>query len=123
MRYFPLLLGAAFLLLVLFSAAQLADGSVQPHPSLGRTGSVLALLTVAAFGASLVGRALPARVSPRTTQSLRIAAFAGLAALLLRAGFDAAAFSVGDRVVLLFLGGLIALLAVLLVYWLVRDSA
>lgn len=95
MRYFPLLLGAVFLLLVLFSAAQLIDGTVEPHPSLGRAGSVLALLTVAAFGASLIARGLPAHVSPRATSFLRVGAFAGLGALLLRAGFDVAAFATG----------------------------
>lgn len=122
MRHFHRVLGIGFVLLALGSAACLISGYAIPDTSLGPGRSLLALFVVLAFGVSLILRSLSPHVPERAIGVSRIAALAGLGLLLLLSGFDAGRFSTGDRVVLLFVGAVVALAAAVLVHAVFRRG-
>lgn len=113
MRYLYALVGVGFMGLALLYAYLLQSSQTQIHPSLGTFGAPLVPVIVFAFGAYLAMRQSSRPVQARIATASRIAALAGLAALLLSAALGSH-FGTGDRVVLLLVGAIVATVTVLL---------
>lgn len=114
MRYVHALAGIGFMLLAGFQVVLFRSDRTGIHPSLGVVGAPLVVVAVFTFGAYLLLRQTSQPAIARIGAVCRIAAFACLAALTLKAGFGNH-FATADRVVLLFVGVVLVAVTVLLV--------